>query len=102
VALVLLFSFLRLRFSWWPLHPVLFLVVATHPMARFNHSFLLGWAIKEAVTRWGGQRTYQQCKPFMIGLIAGDLLGALVFMVTGAVYYAITGQKPPQYHAFGG
>ena len=33
-VLVLLFGILRLRFNWWPLHPVIFLIWATHPMKR--------------------------------------------------------------------
>ncbi len=98
---VLVLAWLRLRYSWWPLHPVLLLVIATAPMSRFNHSFLLGCIIKAAVMRWGGQRVYQSWKPFMIGLIAGDLLGTLFIMVVGAGYYLVTGQKAPQYHAIG-
>jgi len=98
--LVLIVSFLRLRFSWWPIHPVLFLIIATHPIARFNHSFMIGCILKVVVMKWGGSRIYEKCKPLMIGLIAGDLLGALFFMVAGGIYYLVTGMKPPAYHAF--
>jgi len=99
-VLVLLFSVLRIRLSWWPLHPVMFLVWATYPMACFFHSFLLGWFIKSVVTRFGGHRLYRKTKPFMIGAIAGDVLGALVFMVAGAIFYAVTGKIPVAYRYF--
>lgn len=100
VALVLIFSFLRLRYTWWPLHPILFLVWSTYPIASFSHSFLLGWLIKSAVTRFGGTGAYRNARGFMIGAIAGDLLGALLFMGVGAIYYAIVGITPPDYRFF--
>jgi hypothetical protein len=34
----------------------------------------------------------------MVGVIAGDLLGGFIFMVASWVYYAATGQIPPQYN----
>jgi len=99
-ALVLLVGALRLRFTWWPIHPVLFLVWATYPMVALHHSFLLGWLIRLLVTKLGGYATYRKCRPLMTGLIAGDLLGALVFMVTGSAYYGFTGVLPPAIRVF--
>lgn len=96
-VLVIAFSLLRLRFTRWPIHPVFFLVASTHPMARFNHSFLIGWFLKAAVMKWGGTELYNKLKPLMFGIIAGELLGGLIFMVSGAIYYFATGSKPPTY-----
>ena len=91
VALVLVCSILRLRYTWWPIHPVIFLVWMTFPLSHFSHSFLLGWLIKAGVTKFGGGRAYRRAIPLMIGIIAGDLLGGLVFMAYGAAYYFTTG-----------
>jgi uncharacterized protein DUF6785/uncharacterized protein DUF6784 len=99
-ALVLLVSFVRLRFAWWPLHPVIFLVWATWPVHCFFQSFLLGWLIKTLVARIGGHGTYNRLKPLMIGVVAGEVLGALVFMIVGAIYYASTGTLPVSYQFF--
>jgi hypothetical protein len=92
LALVLVGGMLRLRFTWWPLHPVLFLVWGTYPLANFSHSFLLGWFVKTAVTRFGGGRAHRKTVPLMIGVIAGDLAGGLLWMVHGATYYGVTGK----------
>jgi len=100
VALVVLCSVLRLRFSWWPLHPVLFLVWTTYPLRMFSTSFLIGWFVKTMVTRLGGHRAYEACRPLMFGAIAGDVLGALLFMIVGAVSYAQTGTLPIIYRFF--
>jgi len=99
-VLVLVVSLLRLRFTWWPLHPVIFLVWATWAMIMFFQSFLLGFVIKFTVTKLGGYRLYEKGKPLMMGVIAGDILGALVWMIVGAVYYGVTGQQPPPLGVF--
>jgi len=100
LGLMLVFSALRLRFAWWPFHPFMFLVWGTWAMAYFGPSFLLGWFIKMVVTKLGGGRKYEQLKPFMIGVVAGDLLGALIFLAVGIVYYFATGRFPVGYKIY--
>jgi hypothetical protein len=97
LALVLLFSMARLRFSWWPLHPVLFLTWATEPQRRMAGSFIIGWLIKVLVSKYGGAKSYQALKPLMFGLVAGEILGAVVPAIIGAIYYAVTGEIPPRF-----
>ncbi len=99
-AAVAVFSFLRLRYTWFPLHPVLFLVWGTYPMRHFASSFMLGWFIKTLVVRLGGRDKYNKAKALMIGVIAGDVFGALIFMGVGAIYYAVTGFSPENYLVF--
>ena len=96
-GLVMLFSFLRLRYTWWPLHPVLFLLWATNSAAEVSHSFLLGWMIKMAVTKLGGSKAYEQGKKFMVGAIAGEILCSLLFTGIGSTYYFATGVRPALY-----
>lgn len=91
------FSLLRLRFSWWPLHPVLIIVFSTWFAARFGFSFFIGWCIKMAVMKYGGGQKFTAIKPAMIGLIVGDLAGGFVMMAINGLYYAATGFCAPQY-----
>jgi hypothetical protein len=86
---------LRLRFAWWPLHPVAVLVVGCSIIGRYWFSFLLGWGIKVVVMKFGGASQYDGLKPLMIGILAGDLLGQFVMMVIGWSYYGVTGFRPP-------
>jgi hypothetical protein len=97
---VLLFSYLRLRVTWWPLHPVMFLLWATYPMEQTCHAFFCGWLIKTCAIRFGGIRMARDLKPLMVGVIAGELLSAIIFMVVGAVYYMWTGDMPIVYRWF--
>jgi hypothetical protein len=99
-AAVLLCSVLRLRFARWPLHPVMFLAWGTWPLMCFSPSFLLGWAAKKMVTRFGGHGLHVRSMPFLIGVVAGDILGGLLFMAVGAIYYAVRHQPAPGYYAF--
>ncbi|MBT3376289.1 MAG: hypothetical protein HN742_19210 [Lentisphaerae bacterium] len=93
-ALVLLFAICRLRFSWWPLHPLLFVTWCTTHIAAFSGSFMLGWLVKVCVLKYGGNRTYNMLKPLMLGLMAGEILGAVIPSIVGAIYYFVTGEQP--------
>jgi len=99
-GLVAAFSALRLRVPWWPLHPVLFLLWATWPMAMTSYSFLAGWFIKGVVMRVGGPRLVVRLKPLMVGVIAAEIMGALVFTLVGGVYFFATGKPPISYVYF--
>jgi hypothetical protein len=96
LGLVLLCSVGRVRYSRWPIHPVLFLTWGTFPAWRFAPCFLLGWLIKVAVVRYGGAQLYRRLLPLFTGLIAGEILGYLTGIVAGLAYSLCTGE-PPRY-----
>ena len=97
LVLVLIFAFARLHITWWPIHPVLFLVWATEPQRRMAGAFLIGWIIKSLVSKYGGAKCYQLMKPTMFGLVAGEILGALIPCIICAIYYAVTMEIPPRF-----
>ena len=86
------FSLLRFRFSWWPLHPALFLIWGSASPVCWP--FLIGWLIKVLVVRFGGGRVYQNLKPLFIGLIVGELASGGLSILIGFVYYFWTGLQP--------
>jgi len=100
LALALGVGALRLRLPWWPIHPIIFLVWQTWPLVRLHHSFLIGWMLKQAVTRYGGMDAYHRVRRLMIGVIAGDLLMALTHLVVGGIYFFATGNEPPLFLIF--
>ncbi len=99
VGLVLLLgcAVARIRLPWWPLHPVIFLVWGSYPMAMFSFSFLLAAAVKWAVIRLGGETSYHAVKPLMVGIIAGEVLMILFWSAVGTIYWFNTGESPPLY-----
>jgi hypothetical protein len=96
-GLVLLFAAARTRSPRFPFHPVMFLVLGTWQSRILASSFLVGWAVKHAVTRYGGHATYQRLRPLMIGFIAGEMLAGVLLLLFGALYYFATGQPPVPY-----
>jgi hypothetical protein len=98
LATALGIGFARLRFAWWPLHPVVFVFLGGHQAKTMGASFLIGWIIKTLVNTYGGARLYLHLKPLMIGLIAGDMAAKLVPTVVGSIIYFVTGHSPSQYY----
>jgi len=97
LAIALGIGFARLRFAWWPLHPVVFVFLGGHQAKIMGGSFLIGWGIKTVVNTYGGARLYQRLKPLMVGLIAGEMTARLVPTVVGSIIYIVTGRSPVQY-----
>lgn len=92
LGIALVFCLARLRVAWWPLHPMGFVFLGGFPAYYLWFSFFLAWILKKAVTRYGGARLYERLKPLMVGIIAGSMLGALVPMLVGSVYYFAMGR----------
>lgn len=101
-GLTLLFGWGRLRYSRWPLHPVLFIVLGTFQSQMLGPSFLLGCLIKYLINKYGGATVYQRLKPLMFGLIAGEMLAGASVIVIGLLYYWQTGEAPKPFSIFRG
>jgi hypothetical protein len=92
---VLLFSMLRFRFSWWPFHPVIFLILNVWRAKMLAASFLIGWFIKLLVIKFGGGMVYNKLKPLFAGLIVGSVAFFFITIIIGMIYTAVTGDVPP-------
>jgi hypothetical protein len=82
-AVVMALTVARSRFLWFPLHPLGYLIAPGYPISRLWFSFFLGWAIKTLIMRFGGGDTYLRVRPFMIGLILGNLCAMVFWMCVG-------------------
>ncbi len=74
VGVMLLLTYAQRMFFWWPLHPLGFLAQGGWIMRQLWFSFFLAWAVKTAVLRYGGGRTYKKARVFFIGIIVGLLV----------------------------
>ena len=68
----LLLGQLRLRFWWWPLHPVGYLAANVWGSQWWYIPLFVGWLLKTLAVRYGGLRLYQKTVPIAIGIIVGD------------------------------
>jgi hypothetical protein len=83
VAVVL--GAMRLRFYWWPFHPIGYLAANCWGWSWYFTPFVLGWLGKVLVVRYGGLRLYRQTVPLAAGLIVGDIMNRLVWIVVTMV-----------------
>ncbi len=84
-ALVVLgLTIMRARFAWFPLHPLGYIVASGYPITQLWPSFFLGWLIKSLLMRFGGSDAVTRFRPFMIGLILGNIVAIVLWLIYGA------------------
>lgn len=88
IAITTLCTFMRLRFMWWPFHPLGYVLaqeLGTH--WRFSGPFFFAWLVKVLANRWGGREALMKLKPFFVGMVISDIcmvvLGAVVIGIYG-------------------
>ena len=84
-AFALFLGTMRLRFWWWPFHPVGYMAGMCWGLNWYWMPFFIGWACKGLVVRYGGLRLYRNTVPLAIGFIVGDLLNKGVWALIGLV-----------------
>ncbi len=87
-AITIALSILRVRLSWWPLHPLGYALTGTMQLGYANKmlcSIFLGWLFKALTLRFGGARGYGYLRGAALGLILGDLLMGGVLKLLDAV-----------------
>jgi hypothetical protein len=84
-AAVAVTSWLRLTYVWWPVHP-LGLVMGTSYATRYLwFSLFLGWVFRTLTVRYSGLRGYVRFRPVFMGIIMGDVFGAVLWNIVGLV-----------------
>ncbi|HYE06414.1 MAG TPA: DUF6785 family protein [Planctomycetota bacterium] len=81
----------RTLLSWWPFHPLALGVALSYPGAHGWASFLVAWAAKALIMRYGGVGLYRRLVPVAIGLAAGEALAVCGFAVAKIVIQGIHG-----------
>jgi hypothetical protein len=88
-VLVTILAVMRLRFAWWPLHPIGFLMLYTYPGTHLWLSIFIGWLAKNLILRFGGTKMYTAAKPFFLGLIVGESAAAGFWLAMGILLNAM-------------
>ena len=86
-AVTALLYYLKLRYVWWPLHPVAYPIAMSNTIAGIAPALFLTWLVKSLLLRYGGLRAHRTALPLFLGLLAGDatvsLLREVVFAALG-------------------
>lgn len=82
-GVVWLLTLARNRFLWFPLHPLGFIAATSFPIERLWFSFFVAWLIKSLLLKYGGGAAMRAARPFMIGLVLGNLSAMVAWMLFG-------------------
>lgn len=77
---------MRLRYFWWPFHPLGFALASSWSMNLVWMPLAIAWLIKILVLRWGKLRLYKQYEPFFLGLILGQFLIGCIWSLIGLYF----------------
>lgn len=82
-AIVGALSWMRLNFVWWPVHPLGFVMATSWSSLNLWFSLFVGWFLKLLTIRYTGLRGYVRFRPLFMGVILGDVLGAVLWIIVG-------------------
>ncbi|MEC7842634.1 MAG: DUF6785 family protein [Candidatus Latescibacterota bacterium] len=71
---MLVLTWVRQRFLWWPLHPIGFPIMASWVVDWMWFSVFFAWLIKIIVLKYGGASLFARSRQFFLGMIAGRML----------------------------
>ena len=86
-------TFLRYRFSWWPIHPIGLAVAAADNVYSLAMPVFMAWAAKTVVMRVGGVALYRRSKPLFLGLLVGYTAGVVLAFTVDAVWFPGQGHQ---------
>jgi len=74
---------MRIRFLWWVFHPIGYVISNTLTITAFWLCFMIAWAFKVLILRYGGVRIYRQSVYFFTGILLGDILTQSLWTLAG-------------------
>ena len=87
-VIAILLGALRLRFWWWPLHPIGYLAANCWGMHWYWMPIFIGWLWKTLTIRYGGLRLYRRWVPLAIGLFTGDMVSSGLWVLINTIVRA--------------
>jgi len=77
---------MRIRFLWWPLHPVGYVISGKWGIGRIMFPLMIASAVKWAILKFSGLRAYRRSLPFFLGLILGDFVLGSILATIGLIF----------------
>lgn len=77
---------MRLRFLWWTLHPVGYIVSGKWGIGRIFFPLIIASVIKWSTLRFSGLSGYRKSIPFFLGLMLGDFAMGSLWATIGLIF----------------
>ena len=74
LAFALFLQTMRMRYVNWPFHPLGFAIAGNLQMGHAWMPLLVAWAVKAAITKYGGHKAAAKSVPFFLGFILADFV----------------------------
>ncbi len=85
------FTFMQLKFVWWPLDPIGFAIGHTRLwIGGAWVNALIALLVKNLALRWGGQSLYTKLKPLFLGIILGAAMTQTITNVISMLMQAFS------------
>jgi len=84
---MMVLTFLKYRFPWWPLHPIGFCIGGNEVISYCAFSLFLTWLIKLILLKVGGITLFRRARPFFLGLLLGYVLGIGLSFIVDVIWF---------------
>lgn len=84
-AMALFLGSMRSNFIWFPFHPAGYVLANTGTMYWLWLPFMIAWACKVTITKYGGIKGYRAALPLFLGLVLGDYMASSLWALAGSV-----------------
>jgi hypothetical protein len=91
-AASLFLQFMRVRFTWWPFHPLAFAVTSSWEINLVWLPLFIAWLLKVIILRYGGRGGFQRSIPFFLGLMLGQFVVGSLWNIFGIIMQVPTYQ----------
>ena len=85
LSLLLFVAYMRIRFIWWPFHPIGLMVAGNEEMEDLWLPIFLCWILKISILKYGGHKAYRRAVPFFLGLALGDFTLGSIWSILGII-----------------
>lgn len=82
-AAAMFLQFMRVRFTWWPFHPLAFAVTSSWEINLVWLPLFIAWLLKTVILRYGGRGGFQRSIPFFLGLMIGQFVVGSLWNIYG-------------------
>lgn len=83
-GLVVMLTWLRAKYAWFPFHPLGYCM--GNELRWHWMPFMIAWAAKLIILRYGGLSLYRRSIPFALGLVLGDYTIGAFWSLIGMIY----------------
>ncbi|MCD6351229.1 MAG: hypothetical protein J7M26_03820 [Armatimonadetes bacterium] len=78
---------LRVRFVWWPFHPVGYAISSSWSMNCLWLPIFIAWLAKWVLLRYAGFKAFQRAIPFALGLVLGEFIVGGGWLLAGILFH---------------